>query len=156
MKTALFLFAFIFLIGGIIMFNYLPKSTQTSLASNPTETPIPITPTLTAIAEATAVPTPISQKSTVKVQLIKATYGPPLGFYPTEFTVKAGFPVRLEVYASENGRGCMGSITIPAFTSDIQGFVKGKTNVFEFTPTTPGEYPIVCAMGIPHGSLIVN
>lgn len=156
------IFSFIFLVGGIALFNSLPKNRQSSLASNPaeiastiipTEIPIPITPIETPI---TIIPTQVSQKSNIKVQVIKATYGPPLGFYPTEFTVKAGFPVRLEVYASENGRGCMGSIAIPDFTSDIQDFTKGQTNVFEFTPITPGEYPIVCAMGIPHGTIFVE
>lgn len=149
MKPALFLFAFIFLISGIILFNSSPKSKSASMASNPTATSISVTPT-------EIIPTQAFQKSTTKIQVIKATYGPPLGFYPTEFTVKAGIPVRLEVYASENGRGCMGSITIPDLTSYIQGFTKGQTNIFEFTPTIPGEYPITCAMGIPHGSLIVN
>lgn len=156
------IFYFIFLVGGIAFFNSLPKNRQSSLASNPaeiastiipTEIPIPITPTEIPIS---ITPTKIVSKTNSKVQIIKATYGPPFGFTPTEFTVKTGIPVRLEVYATENGRGCMGSITIPNLTQDIQGFTKGQTNIFEFTPTTPGEYPITCAMGIPHGTIIVK
>lgn len=91
------------------------------------------------------------------VKIIKATYGPPLGFFPLEFTTKVGVPTRLEVLATENGIGCMGSIMLPELLpGNIQGFIKGKTNVFEFTPTTPGKYTIACAMGIPHGEIIVK
>ncbi|MDP4009944.1 MAG: cupredoxin domain-containing protein [Candidatus Shapirobacteria bacterium] len=101
--------------------------------------------------------TPTTVPVTDKVQILKATYGPPTGFYPIEFTVKAGQPVRLEVLATENGRGCMGSIMVPDFLpDDIQFFTKGETNVFEFTPTIPGEYQITCGMGIPHASLVVK
>ncbi|MFA5828446.1 MAG: cupredoxin domain-containing protein [Candidatus Shapirobacteria bacterium] len=90
------------------------------------------------------------------VQVVKATYGPPFGFVPIQMTVKAGQPVRLEVEATEDGRGCMGSITIPRLNNQIQSFKKGQVNVFEFTPQTPGTYPVTCAMGIPHGDIIVR
>lgn len=99
---------------------------------------------------------PTSLPTSTNIQVLTATFGPPLGFYPTEFTVKAGIPVRLEVYATENGRGCMGSITIPGLNNKIETFIKDQTNVFEFTPPAPGEYPIVCAMGIPHGFITVE
>lgn len=94
--------------------------------------------------------------SNAQTQVIKASYGPPLGFVPTQFTVKAGIPVRLEVAATENGRGCMGSITIPQLDARVQTFVKGQTNIFEFTPTTPGNFDITCAMGIPHAIITVQ
>ncbi len=105
----------------------------------------PVVPTLT--------PTPTSP---VEIQLLSATYGPPLGFDPVEFTIKAGIPARLEVKATENGRGCMGSITIPGLNDDVQGFVKGQTNIFDFTAPAPGEYIIACAMGIPQATIIVK
>lgn len=88
-------------------------------------------------------------------QVIKATYGPPLGFSPTELIVKAGEPVRLEVTATINGRGCMNTVTIPGLDSSVQTLVKNETNIFEFTPQTPGEYPITCAMGMTHGAVII-
>src|SRR3989339_967891 len=95
---------------------------------------------------------PQTPESTDATQVLKATYGPPFGFYPTEFTARANTSVRLEVTALENGRGCMGSIMLPDFSPKIETFVKGKTHVFEFTPTA-GTYYITCAMGIPHATI---
>lgn len=141
MKTVYILILFMmFIFGGFVLFHSI-NNNEPILASAdilPTETPALVTPTPT-------------------VQVIKATYGPPFGFVPTELTVKAGIPVRLEVYATENGRGCMGSIVLSDFLpGNIQGFTKGETDIFEFTPQTPGTYQITCAMGIPHGQVIVR
>lgn len=143
MKSALFfILAFLFLAGAVIFFNPSPKTPAPSLASDP--------PSSTPTPAPSLIPNPAAQ-------IIKATYGPPLGFYPTTFTVKAGTPVRLEVTATADGRGCMGSIMIPKLApNNIQFFAKGKTNIFEFAPQTPGEYPITCGMGIPHGFITVK
>lgn len=182
MKTAHILtFSIVFIISGIVLFNNLSANNSVSSVSNsnpvkipvsvsstevpqptPTESSPSVNPTLTANIFPTAtqsppIPTPTVSKSISKVQVIKATYGPPFGFSPAELTVKAGIPVRLEVYASENGRGCMGSIMLPELLpNNIQGFTKGQTNIFEFTAQTPGTYSITCAMGIPHGNIIVE
>jgi plastocyanin domain-containing protein len=90
------------------------------------------------------------------VQVIKATYSLVLGLEPKTFTVKSGSPVRLEINAVDNGLGCMGSVTIPGLNNKVEGFVKGQTNVFEFTPKAAGEYSITCAMGVPHGTIRVE
>lgn len=97
----------------------------------------------------------INQKST-ETQIIKATYSNGKGVWPNEFTVNAGIPVRLEVFAEIDGVGCMGSIMVPYLAQGYQYFVKGQTNVFEFTPEKAGLYEITCAMGIPHGSITVQ
>jgi plastocyanin domain-containing protein len=89
------------------------------------------------------------------IQIVKATYDEN-GFSPKQIRVKSGRPIRLEVDAKVDGSGCMGSITIPGLTQDVQGFEKGKTNVFEVTPSSPGQYRITCAMGLPHGTIIVD
>ena len=130
------------IIGGLILFHSITEIQPVSSAPNNTPTPTP------------TIPTPTQTSNT---QIIKATYGPPFGFVPTELTVEAGIPVRLEVYAAENGRGCMGSIMLPELLpGNIQGFTKDETDIFEFTPQSPGTYSITCAMGIPHGNLIVE
>ena len=90
------------------------------------------------------------------VQLIKATYTVSGDIQPNSFTVKAGKPVRFEVYAKEDGVGCMGSIKVQDLYENIQGFEAGKTVVMEFTPKTPGSYLISCAMGMIHGTLKVQ
>ena len=155
-------------VGGVVIFNYLTNNQSVSLASKysiPTSTPITpsVIPSPTVTATPTEIPvptTPIISVTPTKpgpiTQILKASYGPPLGLDPTEFNVKANIPVRLEVYANVNGRGCMGSITIPDFTNEVQVFAEGETNLFEFTPQIPGTYPIICAMGIPHGFIKVE
>ena len=90
------------------------------------------------------------------IQLIKATYTASDDIQPNNFTVKAGRPVRFEVYAKEDGAGCMGTIQIQNLYENIQRFVAGKTIVMEFTPEEAGNYLITCAMNIPHGTLKVQ
>lgn len=167
MKTAyILIFSTMIIVGGLVLSHSITEIQPVSSAPNntplptvyilPTETPTPIIPTPTIFTVPTEIPIPTSTQ-TSKVQIIKATYGPPFGFVPTELTVKVGVPVRLEVYAAENGRGCMGSIMLPELLpGNIQGFTKGETDIFEFTPQTPGTYQITCAMGIPHGQIIVK
>lgn len=94
-------------------------------------------------------------KAGSKVQVIKATYNTTTDIAPNSFTVKAGQPVRLEIFAQEDGEGCMGSIALPKLSQSIQVFSKGQTTTFDFTPTA-GTYPITCAMGIPRGQIIAE
>ena len=101
-------------------------------------------------------PSVFSSSSATYREVIKATYGPPDGFTPTQFTVKLDIPVRLEVAATEDGIGCMGSLMVPDFSSQIEFFEKDKTSIIEFTPTTSGLHYITCGMGIPHANLIVS
>ena len=98
---------------------------------------------------------PVSPTKAVitSVQVLQATYSNAFGFQPTRLIAKAGIPIRMEVGSSDDGQGCMGSISLPQLSNDYYGFEKGKTVVFNVTPPGPGEYAITCAMGIPHGSL---
>jgi plastocyanin domain-containing protein len=107
-------------------------------------------------AKKAVAPTDGQTKTQGETQILKASYSPETDIVPNQFTVKAGQPVRFEIEAKENGSGCMGSVTVPQLTQDIQGFVKGKTAVLSFTPTIKGTYPITCAMGVPRGNIIVN
>lgn len=85
-------------------------------------------------------------------QVIKTTYTSVNDITPNTFTVKAGIPVRMEIEVKEDGYGCMGSIMVSRLTQP-QILTKGKTIIFTFTPESPGEYPITCAMGIPRGKI---
>lgn len=91
-----------------------------------------------------------------QTQVIKATYTSLGDISPNQFTVSVNQPVRFEIEAKDGGQGCMGSVTIPNLTKQVEVFTKGQTTVFEFTPTTPGSYNITCAMGIPRGRIQVN
>lgn len=90
------------------------------------------------------------------VQVLKSTYTQPGDLSPNQFTVKANRPVRFEIEAQDDGYGCMGSITVPRLTQDVEVFAKGQKTVFQFTPTQAGTYPITCAMGVPRGSITVS
>lgn len=90
-----------------------------------------------------------------EVQVLKAKYSPATDVTPKSFTVKAGQPVRVEIFAEADGAGCMGSFAIPGLTRKVAGFNKGETLVMEFTPSKPGKYQMTCAMGIPHGTITV-
>lgn len=91
-----------------------------------------------------------------QVQIIKATYNQETDIVPNQFTVKVNKPVRFEIVSNDDGQGCMSSITIPSLTKEFDLLTKGKTTVFEFTPTTPGNYNITCSMGVPRGQIIVS
>lgn len=140
------LFVILFTLAIYVIFHSL-KNLQTQAATT--------TPKSSSFSTKTVslAPTPTS---TINIQVLKATYGPPFGFIPTEFTVKSGIPARLEVLATEDGIGCMGSLMVPDFSTQVEFFEKDKTSIIEFTPSSPGLYYITCGMGIPHASLIVK
>lgn len=136
----------------IILHSFRYLKTDSQAASIPS-TPVSISATQ---LPKSSLPTPTPLLSSTKFEIIKATYGPPDGFLPTEFTVKQNVPIRLEVTATEDGIGCMGSLMVPDFSSQVEFFEKGKTNIIEFVPTTTGLHYITCGMGIPHAYLIVK
>ena len=91
-----------------------------------------------------------------EVQVIQAVYTRKADLSPNQFNVKANKAVRFEIDAKDNGFGCMGSITVPGLTEDIENFRRGQKITLEFTPTKAGSYPITCAMGVPRGNIVVN
>lgn len=111
---------------------------------------IPSFPQFANVLSATTTNTKVANQS--NVQVIKAIYSKENGFQPTELTVKAGVPARLEVNSQSDGTGCMGSIALPGLSDKMDIFKKGKTITFDFTAEA-GVYNITCAMGIPHGRL---
>jgi plastocyanin domain-containing protein len=76
------------------------------------------------------------------------------GFSPTSFTVRKGMPVALTIDVQTVPAGCMSTMIIPAFNA-AHTFTPGK-NVFQFTPTTTGVFPITCSMGTAFGQLTVT
>ncbi len=89
------------------------------------------------------------------VQVITTTYTRDRDISPNTFTVKAGVPVRLDVDVKDTGSGCMSTIMVAGATQPVF-LEKGKTLSLSFTPTSKGELPITCAMGVPRGKIIVN
>ncbi len=61
----------------------------------------------------------------------------------------------MEIDVQEDGYGCMSTIMVPGLVNTPRLLTRGETITFDFTPDTPGVYPITCAMGVPRGSINV-
>jgi len=99
--------------------------------------------------------TPVKAQENKDEQIIKTVYTQNTDISPNAFEVNAGKPVRMEIEVKDNGSGCMATIAVPGLADNPQFLKKGETIVLEFTPKTPGEYPITCAMGVPRGIIKV-
>lgn len=100
--------------------------------------------------------TTTSATETAGVQLLKTTYTQAKDISPNDFTVKVGKKVRLEIFAKEDGAGCMSYIQVQGLYEDPQLLEAGKTIVMEFTPTQTGSYQITCGMGMNRGHIKVE
>ena len=88
--------------------------------------------------------------------ILKAVYTTQKDIQPNKFIAKVGESTNLEIEAQDNGYGCMGSVTIPGLTDQVEILEKGVTTVLNFTPTIKGDYQITCAMGVPRGIITVE
>lgn len=105
--------------------------------------------------ETSASPSPSATPSLVNnAQVIKAIYTYKNDIEPKEFSVKVGQPVRMEIEAKDDGKGCMGSVAIPKLVKNFEYFEKGKTIIFNFTVSKAGTYYITCGMGTPRAKII--
>lgn len=89
-------------------------------------------------------------------QVITTVYTQATDIQPSEFTVKAGQPVRFEIDAQEDGGGCMSYIKVSDLAEEPQLLEAGKKITMRFTPTEPGTYQITCGMGMVRGHITVN
>ncbi|MFZ4648394.1 MAG: sulfite exporter TauE/SafE family protein [Patescibacteria group bacterium] len=97
-----------------------------------------------------------SAETTKNIQVLKTSYTLANDIQPNKFTVKVGEPVRLEVFAKEDGVGCMNQIEVQGLFDKPQPLIAGETVVMEFTPEKTGQYIITCAMGIVRGWIEVK
>lgn len=134
---------------AVIILGTYNVSTGSKLVSWPTGS---VTYSQTSGSSQTAAVNEASKKN----QVIKTSYTQSAGFMPKTVEVEVGSKVRIEVDAKDSAYGCMSTIGIPRLFNKMQLIEGGKTIVMEFTPKSKGVYPITCAMGIPHGKLIVN
>lgn len=94
-----------------------------------------------------------TQKDT---QVIKTTYTVKTDISPNSFIVEAGKPVSFEIFAKEDGAGCMGAIQISDLYENPEPLEAGKTITMNFTPQKKGNYNITCAMGMVRGVVKVQ
>ncbi len=75
------------------------------------------------------------------------------GYEMVPSVLKAGIPVHV-IVDLESVTGCLRSIILPQL--GVKKTVGEGDDVIEFIPTTPGEYTIVCAMGMGTGKFRVE
>jgi uncharacterized protein len=98
---------------------------------------------------------PVSAVIESGVQVLRATYSSREDITPNQFEIARGKPVRLEIDVKDNGVGCMSSIMIPGVLRP-QLLTAGQPLIIEFTPETPGNVLLTCAMGMARGVIKVN
>ncbi len=82
------------------------------------------------------------------IQVVKTVYTSDKYLDPSNFTVKAGTKVRMEIEVQDSGTGCGSQITIPGLADEVKDLQAGTTVVFEFTPSSKGLYSITCGMNM--------
>ena len=73
-------------------------------------------------------------------------------YYPQTVTVKAGFPVRVNL--DDSVQGCFRDFTIREL--GVRKYLASPSDTVEFTPTKKGTYSFACSMGMGTGTLIVE
>lgn len=100
-------------------------------------------------------PQPIVKTNT-QAKIYKATYSRTSDIMPKEYKLKVNEAARLEIEALEDGRGCMGSVTIPGLVDNVELLTAGQISAFEFTPSRTGLFNITCGMGAPRARIYVE
>ncbi len=132
-----------------------PSQAPASQTSPQSQTVQPKAETPSSASSSTTQNSNTDQVQVIKSTFFAASYTDNSDLKPNDFTVKANQPVRFEIAAEVDGEGCMSTIMIPGLINEPELFEKGKTVVFNFTPTKKGTYDITCAMGVPRGTLKV-
>jgi sulfite exporter TauE/SafE len=87
-----------------------------------------------------------------KIQTIRMKLGADPFYLPSdEYTVRAGYPVRMEIEGI--GTGCRTIFQIPKFGVSVA--LSQPLNVVEFTPDKAGDATFSCSMGMFRGTLHV-
>jgi sulfite exporter TauE/SafE/copper chaperone CopZ len=76
-----------------------------------------------------------------------------LDYIPDVITVKAGLPIKWEVYGA-NRMGCASTLVIPNLRQTFR--LRPGYNELALGPLEPGTYPFTCSMGMTSGTLIVQ
>lgn len=76
------------------------------------------------------------------------------GYTPDTIVVERGRPVRL-VFRREESALCSERVVLPAFNRGAL-LPEGEEVPIEFVPTTQGEFPFTCQMGMLRGRIVVE
>jgi len=78
------------------------------------------------------------------------------GLNPGNITVKKGQSYTITIDVKDTISGCMHMILIPWMDENAQALDAGNKVTFNITPKETGKFPFTCAMGVPHGYIIVE
>lgn len=95
---------------------------------------------------------PIAENGKIEPQVIRMAQETD-GYYPNEFTVKKGQPVRW-VIDSKESYSCAVSLVAPKI--GVKKILNPGENVIEFTPKAVGTIPFSCSMGMYRGVIRVT
>jgi sulfite exporter TauE/SafE/copper chaperone CopZ len=85
-------------------------------------------------------------------QIIQMEVTSNLKYAPDILYVRAGVPVRWEIYGASR-MGCASSLVLREF--GVSAFLKPGFNTVKFTPNRPGTYRFTCSMGMTQGTIVV-
>ncbi len=78
------------------------------------------------------------------------------GLSQKELRLKVGQSYKLVIDVKDTISGCMHMILIPGMDENAQPLNAGNIVTFDVTPKETGRFPLTCAMGVPHGYIIVE
>lgn len=87
------------------------------------------------------------------VQVVRMEVTPYGVYEPDTLRVKAGAPVRWEIWGTKN-MGCADTLVSRSLGVDIA--LKSGANVVEIPPLKPGRYAFSCGMGMVRGTMVVE
>jgi len=137
-------FAIFTLSSGARLFGFTGRITPGPTATTPPSTTPPVTTPPSTTPPVTTPPT-TSQRIEMHVKYS--------GFEPAVLHVKKGAPVTFAVFGDEV-TGCTSRIIIPSL--NISKDIGPGENDITFTPTTAGNIPYSCWMGMVHGTIVVD
>lgn len=86
-------------------------------------------------------------------QVIQMEVTSSLTYEPSVLRVKAGVPVKWEIYGADR-LGCASTLVVPA--ENVSAYLRPGYNVVTFTPKRLGAQTFTCSMGMTRGTLIVE
>ena len=87
---------------------------------------------------------------------IKLYYTGGSDFTTDSVKVKSGGNYKLKIYSYTSGVGCMSAVMLPGLSDQPpQLLIAGDTVNVDFNAKSPGQYELVCAMGLPFNFKII-
>lgn len=88
--------------------------------------------------------------------VIRVDYRGGYDFDVSEVRIKTGQQYRLQIYSQKTEYGCMSTAMLPPLSTERPQLLRaGRTIMIPIRADSPGEYPLICAMGVPFNLTII-